>query len=168
MRERWKRGEINLKSCLLPHFPSSLIRLSFQAYPNSIGGCGQNQVHTKSDYQSILLGNSFKLDLKPSALCLLPPVFTQVLSVVSKQDFVSDPCTPRPSHPRAFPCRLEFLGNIHLAFTINFSNNCCCLFTKNLMGMTISCHNAAPFFDISLIVINRLAISIRKTTTSFS
>ena len=39
-RERAKRGEINLKSCLLPHFPHfphSLIPLSFQAYPNSIG-----------------------------------------------------------------------------------------------------------------------------------
>ncbi|MDJ0634795.1 MAG: hypothetical protein QNJ34_16520, partial [Xenococcaceae cyanobacterium MO_188.B29] len=39
-------GEINLKSCLrphFPHFPHSLIPLSFQAYPNSIGAGGRRQ-----------------------------------------------------------------------------------------------------------------------------
>ena len=35
-------GEINLKSCLLPHFPHSLIPLSFQAYPNSIETLGDS------------------------------------------------------------------------------------------------------------------------------
>ena len=52
--------------------------------------------YTKSDYQSILSGLGFKLDLNPSAcmrtnecpLRLLPPAFTQLLSVVSKQDLV--------------------------------------------------------------------------------
>jgi hypothetical protein len=42
-RERGKRGEINLKSCLFPHFPHPLISLSFQAYPNSIAWEGLNQ-----------------------------------------------------------------------------------------------------------------------------